>query len=323
MKVVIEGLSRTGKSTLAKEIARRMDVPLHEARYTSRTHDGSDYDSYVIGKAHGYNSINWRSVDLVMDRQLPSSAAFCMFRHRNYLEKGTLSVVKEMYELDKTTPCLYVYIKWTGVLSEIEQAMIADDNSSDMTIDEIKMFRNDIESFMDMSPNQVIPVHSHWKALDRRKTTEELADEVMFAINQNRISWDDYFMTMAHLSKRRSTGLTRHVGAVLAKHNKVVGIGYNGSPSGVPHCTENRRRGMASGENLHLERTVHAEINAILNASRSVHGATLYCTTQPCGECTKALINAGIKRIVYDNDYPSDMAKDILSYTNIEVVKWE
>ena len=324
MFVVIEGLSRTGKTTLAKEIARRMDVTHHG----NRAKISSDYDAYVLGKAHGYVDVDWRNTDLVMDRQLPSSVAFAMLRARTEESfKTAFKFVEAFAVLDRLTPCVYVYLKWNGVKSELSEATKADKTSVDMSVDELKMFESDIETFMDASPNKVITVVSHWeesKHIDRRrKSLEVLADEVMVYLNNYRIEWDDYFMSMAHLVKRRSTGLTRHVGAVIARHNKVVGMGYNGAPSGVPHCTFNPRAGMESGENLHLERTVHAEINAILNASSSIRNSTIYTTTQPCSDCTKALINAGVKRIVYDSSYPNDLARELLSHTRIKVEKWE
>ena len=322
MFVVIEGLSRTGKTTLAKEISRRMGITHHGKRPL----EDSNIDDYVIGKGHGYADIDWRNTDLIMDRQLPSSVAYCALRSRAN-EKWETQTIEEFINLDKNTPCVYVYLKWNGHLSQIEQAIKADDSSFDMSMDQIQMFESDIETFIDASPNQCITVQSHYEESKhierRRKSVESLADEVMVYLNELRITWDDYFMSMAHLVKRRSTGLTRHVGAVIARFNKVVGMGYNGAPSGVPHCTFNPRAGMESGENLHLDRTVHAEINAILNASSSIRGATIYTTTKPCAGCTKALINAGIKRIVYDAYYPDTVAVDLLSHTKIKVEKWE
>lgn len=322
MLVVVEGLSRTGKTTLAKEISRRMGITHHGKRPPKM----SNIDDYVIGKGHGYADIDWRNTDLIMDRQLPSSVAYCALRSRAS-EKWETEIIEEFINLDKNTPCVYVYLKWNGHLSEIEQAIKVDDSSFDMTMDQIQMFESDIETFIDASPNQCIIAQSHFeesKHIERyRKSVESLADEVMVQLNDYRIKWDDYFMSMAHLVKRRSTGLTRHVGAVIARFNKVVGMGYNGAPSGVPHCTFNPRAGMESGESLHLERTVHAEINAILNASSSIRNCTIYTTTQPCSDCTKALINAGVKRIVYDAPYPSELASELLSHTRIEVTKWE
>lgn len=336
MFIVIEGLSRTGKTTLAKELARRMDIK-HHGRRPDVVHKDA-IDSYVLGKAHGFADIDWRNTDLIMDRQIPSSVAFSAWRNRMECADKWFPIFQA---LDGETPCTYIYLKWNGPIEQIWNALLADDESIDMELQDLEAFENDIVNVMMCGTNDVIEINTHHTeykiggsgiissllhadtVVTNRKTTEELADQIMVHLNQHRITWTNYFMSMAHLAKRRSTGLTRHVGAVIALDNKVVGIGYNGAPSGVPHCTVNPRAGMQSGENLRLERTVHAEINAILNASSSLRGGTIYTTTQPCGECTKALINSGIVRIIYDNSYRDAVAKELLSHTNIEVYRWE
>ena len=323
MFVVVEGLSRTGKTTLAKELARRMDITHHGRRPTDV--ESESIDSYVLGKAHGFADIDWRNTDLIMDRQIPSSVAFSAWRNRAECMSKWWPLFQK---LDEETPCVYVWLKWNGTLEQIHASILRDSTSTDMSIEDLQAFQNDLGNVLMSSEHDVILVQSHHITSKHeepvRKTIHELADEIMVSINQMRITWRDYFMSMAHLAKRRSTGLTRHVGAVIARDNKVVGIGYNGAPSGVPHCTHNPRAGMKSGENLHLDRTVHAEINAILNASTSLKGSTIYTTTQPCGECTKAIINAGITSIVFDKWYEDEVATELLSHKpGISVIKWE
>ena len=83
-----------------------------------------------------------------------------------------------------------------------------------------------------------------------------------------RISWDEYFMSMAELASRRSTCLRRHVGAVIVRDNQVLSTGYNGAPKGLPNCCDlneclRKKLGIPSGERHELCRAVHAEANAI------------------------------------------------------------
>ena len=102
----------------------------------------------------------------------------------------------------------------------------------------------------------------------------------------NRPSWDQYFMKMAELAASRSTCLRRQVGAVIVKERHVIATGYNGAPKGLPHCGEiggciRQQLGVPSGERHELCRALHAEQNAIIQAAtlaQSIEGATIYVT---------------------------------------------
>jgi dCMP deaminase len=145
-----------------------------------------------------------------------------------------------------------------------------------------------------------------------------------------RPTWDEYFLDIARLVATRSTCLRRQVGAVLVKDKRILATGYNGPPSGLPHCLDvgclRERMGVPSGERHELCRGLHAEQNAILQAAFhgiSIKGATLYCTHHPCIICSKMLINAGISKIVYLEGYPDPLAKEMLHEAKIEVIRFE
>lgn len=143
-----------------------------------------------------------------------------------------------------------------------------------------------------------------------------------------RPSWDEYFLEMAQLVAKRSTCLRRSVGAVLVSEKRILATGYNGAPSGLKHCIEigcmRQKLKVPSGERHELCRALHAEQNALIQASLhgiSVKGSTLYATTQPCIICAKMLINAGIKEIVITQGYPDKMAMDFLKEAKIKIRK--
>ena len=120
-----------------------------------------------------------------------------------------------------------------------------------------------------------------------------------------RLGLDDYFMEIAHVVARRSTCLHRQVGAVLVQGKQIVSTGYNGAPSGQPHCLDIgcARQGVPSGQRSELCRAAHVEQNAINFAARygiSIEGATLYTTNYPCSWCAKSIINAGVAQVIYD-----------------------
>jgi dCMP deaminase len=143
-----------------------------------------------------------------------------------------------------------------------------------------------------------------------------------------RISWDEYFIQIAHLVSQRSTCLRRHVGAVIVKDKRMLATGYNGAPSGLGHCLETvclrDKLKIPSGQRHELCRGLHAEQNAIIQASLygiSVKDSSIYITNQPCVICAKMLINAGIKEIVISDGYPDKLAMDFLKEAKIRVRK--
>ena len=145
--------------------------------------------------------------------------------------------------------------------------------------------------------------------------------------NKSRISKDDYFMKIADVVSERSTCIKRKVGAVLIKDSHIVSTGYNGAPSGFSHCTPETcvRQNLKSGEKPELCRGVHSEINCIIQAA--IHGTsiqgntTLYSTHFPCMSCLKLIINAGIKRLVYREEYNMEnkIKKDLLDESKLNV----
>lgn len=137
---------------------------------------------------------------------------------------------------------------------------------------------------------------------------------------QARPSWDEYFMNIAHEVAHRSTCERAHVGAVVVKNKRILTTGYNGSPRGLPHCTEVG----CLMDNGHCIRTLHAEQNAIIQAALhgvSTHGSAIYVTHQPCFLCAKTIINAGITRIVYDNEYPDDLSRSFLQEAGVALAQ--
>ncbi len=146
----------------------------------------------------------------------------------------------------------------------------------------------------------------------------------------NRPSWDEYFMEITRLVSKRSTCLRRKVGAVIVKEKRILTTGYNGAPRGLAHCIEigclREREGIPSGEKQELCRGLHAEQNAIVQAALygiSIEGGILYCTTQPCIICAKMIINAGISKIIYQEEYPDPLARRLLQEGKVEEIKYE
>ncbi|MBF0776712.1 deoxycytidylate deaminase [Streptococcus azizii] len=139
-------------------------------------------------------------------------------------------------------------------------------------------------------------------------------------MSEKRLAWDEYFAAQALLIANRATCKRAKVGAVLVKDNKVVATGYNGSVSGTEHCLDQECL-VVDG---HCVRTLHAEVNAILQgATRGIpKGFTAYVTHFPCLNCSKQLLQVGCKRVVYINEYRiDDYAKYLYREKNCELVQ--
>ena len=144
----------------------------------------------------------------------------------------------------------------------------------------------------------------------------------------DRPSWVTYFMDITSLVAKRSTCLRRAVGALIVKDKRILATGYNGAPTKIRHCLEigclREELNVPSGEKHELCRGIHAEQNAIIQAAFhgvSIKGATLFCTNLPCSICTKMIINAGVKRIYYQEGYADIMSKGMLEEVGIEVIQ--
>jgi dCMP deaminase len=127
------------------------------------------------------------------------------------------------------------------------------------------------------------------------------------------ISWDQYFMGVSKLSALRSKDPSTKVGAcIVSADNRIVGVGYNGMPYGTDDefAPWGRVGGFLDTKYAYV---VHAELNAILNSTKELKGCRLYVSLFPCHECAKAIIQSGIKEIVYEDDKYNGTDSDIAS----------
>jgi len=142
-----------------------------------------------------------------------------------------------------------------------------------------------------------------------------------------RPDWHEYFMTIAGVVARRSTCVRRQVGAIIVKERRILCTGYNGAPTGLPHCIDvgclREKLHVPSGERHELCRGLHAEQNAIIQAALhgiSIRGGTFYITHQPCALCAKMICNAEVKEVFFQGDYPDRLALNIFAEAGVRLV---
>ena len=172
------------------------------------------------------------------------------------------------------------------------------------------------------------------RTIENSGTIDEFASQLNIALREVEVasarpSWDQYFMDIAKQVAARSNCMKRQVAAVIVSERRIISTGYNGTPRGVKNCNEGgcpRCNGFSeSGKNLDECLCSHGEENAIVQASYhgiAIRDATLYTTFSPCLMCSKMIINAGIRRVVYYDAYPlNDTATRMLNEAGVDLVK--
>ena len=141
------------------------------------------------------------------------------------------------------------------------------------------------------------------------------------------LSWDEYYIALAAISALRSKDPKCKVGACIINptNHRVLSLGYNGFPINCPDDEFPWTKDDPDVDKNKFGYVVHAELNAILNANADITGSWLYTTHYPCNECAKAIIQSGITKVIYYNDYKPDSpihraSEKMFKYANIEVV---
>lgn len=143
-----------------------------------------------------------------------------------------------------------------------------------------------------------------------------MLDNIQLA-NTHRPEWNSIWMEFAHIIARRSYDTRHQVGAVVVSddNTQVLAIGYNGNYKGGPNEAESLTPGESG--------MIHAEINALLKMDyNNPKSKILYVTLSPCRMCAKAIVNAGIQRVVYDEEYRDTSSLEILRNSGVEVSRF-
>jgi len=131
---------------------------------------------------------------------------------------------------------------------------------------------------------------------------------------KDRLSWDEYFISLAYLISSRSPSKRLQVGSVIVKDNRIISAGYNGYPAGAPH--------ISIVIDNHEQNAIHSEQNAVSDAAKrgvSIENSTIYVTHFPCINCAKTIISSGIKNVKYHENYKNnDLVKKLFDVSNVK-----
>jgi dCMP deaminase len=135
--------------------------------------------------------------------------------------------------------------------------------------------------------------------------------------NQERLNWDEYFMSIALLASQRSPCSRLHVGSVIVKNNRLISMGYNGFIPGAPHISRVK--------DDHEQSIIHSEVNALADCAKrgaSLSGAKIYVTHYPCINCFRSIAACEIKEVIYLNDYKNEpIVEQLASDSEIKIRK--
>ena len=188
----------------------------------------------------------------------------------------------------------------------------------------------DVEQLTDKKMNEKVTAQYYFVLFEDNHPYNELSENRKIIYNkemprQDYISWDEYFMGVASLTAMRSKDPKTQVGSCIVRDNKILSTGYNGFPL---QCSDNDFSWQSENENPFKIKdlfVVHSELNAILNYKGDLTGSTIYVTLFPCNECAKAIIQSGIKRVVYKDikeSIKTIASMRMMTTAGVELVKY-
>jgi len=242
----------------------------------------------------------------------------------------------EVKFLQKRKDFLLVNVK-TSIKDRFKRLQARAREGDPKTLQELKE-KEDLENTNNPNSQQLNKVAKMAKVIIKNDSTieklnqkvQKLVNDWIYKLQDNRPSWDHYFMSIAEAVRMRCNCMSSKKGAIVVKEKKIVSTGYNGSPKGVKHCNDGgcerctlRHLGqIKSGVYSAPCICCHAEENAIVQAAAngiSTRDASMYCTYTPCTNCAKLIINAGIQEGISKVEYPDDVGRRLLREAKVKL----
>lgn len=329
MLIIFESGDKKGKSTLAKELSKELNVPYMKLKNIKIDDDIKIKDNVSIS-THS----QLETVTQLFERGLIKDAIFDRFHISEYVynelfgrEYDTNYIVNIEDRLSKLNDILIIRC-------ECSEDILKERWKEEKLVDESLMFQSNTlyeEWFNHISKLETITVNTDQSI---RFCIDFILGELYKRgvyknhLKPRRQAHDETMINMAKEISKRGTCLNRQVGAVLTEDGFIIGVGYNGPPSGLNHCKTciRRERNIPSGQNMELSRAIHAEINAIQQSgirSRSNKDLRLFTTDSPCKSCMVSLIQIGINKIYYIHKYNDELAWQMAIEANVEMIQVE
>lgn len=285
--IIIEGCDRTGKTTLAKRLAKELNLPYRHFGPPPKDVPRR-WQQQFQKMSYAEEIVRMQSQPAVYDRFLIGEAVYSPI-YRNY---RPLYIRRFEKAMPKGTRLILLTASKQTILDRFDGKFIKRSH-----IERI------VKAFDDEFRASKIPERLRLSSSNASRS-EILKKASAFA--RSRESLDSFYLNIAKDYSTRSTCDKEAVGAVLVKNGRLIAAGYNGAPIGLPHCDEYHPPHLES--HGHCQTALHAEESILLFCARygvSTEGATLYLTHFPCRKCTQKIIQAGIKNVRYSEEYKS------------------
>ncbi len=329
MIIGLTGENCAGKSTVAEHLKKKSfyfyslsDVIREELRAEGKavTRENLIEKGNALREAHGPGALGLRMVEKIQDDK-----NYVIDSIRNPAEVEELKKLGRFYLIHVTAPP-EVRFKRTKKRQREEDPQTFD---AFVEIEKIEMENED-----KTKQNLVGTFALADKKINNAGSMNQLHDQIDITLAEvsdefklSRPSWDEYFMSIAKVVATRSNCMKRKVAAIIVKDKRIVSTGYNGTPRGIRNCSDGGcprcNNFSESGKNLEDCVCSHGEENAIVQAAYhgiSIKDTTIYTTFSPCIMCTKMIINAGIREVVYNVDYPvAEVPMKLLKEAGVKV----
>lgn len=328
MFIIFESPDKTGKTTLARMVADYLNIPYLKLNNINVVEDTEIKDGISISthsQLETVTQLHEKGVmkNVVLDRFHGSEYVYSYLFGRTYDISYITNVEERLSKYNDVilVRCLTSYSnlkkRWK------DEKMLA--------MHYLDGVNNLYDAFYKNTKLPVIEVDTDGSV--EKAFAELISKLIIHGISpgkdrEKRITHTQAMMGIAQTIAKRSPCITRQVGAVITEDGYIVGVGYNGPPSGLKHdITDIRKeKGFNSGEGLDYSRDVHAEQNAIMQSGIKTKRGTnleLFTTSSPCIHCMRMLIQIGIKRIVYIEKYDHKLAWEMAEEAGIEMVQYE
>ena len=326
MFIIFESPNKSGKTTLARMLADYLNITYLKLNNINVVEDTEIKDGISISthsQLETITQLHEKGVikDVVLDRFHISEFVYANLLDRSY----SISYLKDIEErLSKFNDVILIRCRTSlPVLKNrwLEEKLIPTEKVYQES-ELYKLFKTKLPSI------EIDTDGSIEKSFAELVSKLELHGVSQKYFRKKRITHDQAMMDIAKTIAKRSPCLTRQVGCVITEDGYVVGVGYNGPPSGLKHDQTDIRKakGFKSGEGLDYSRDVHAEQNAMQQSGIRTQRAgdlELFTTASPCIHCMRQLIQIGVSRIVYIEKYNQPLAWEMAEEAGIEMVKYE
>lgn len=305
MIAIVEGVDGVGKTTLGRAIEDRFGIPLYVCERTPLGGKQPVGESQAEDRAAIAMAI-CTGADVTFDRSFPSEYVYGTALREGAFDAFDLTI------LDKKVGA----IDHIAILLRFASPWDAQKRDNQWTVDGYEKLDGLYLEYVERSSMQ-------WIVLDALEPLNNHVERFGLELAKRRPSMEQTYLELARVVSKRATCLARRNGAVLLDaEGHVVATGYNGSPKGCPHpeTCERLRQGAESGHKLDLCNDVHAEENCVAQAGRTP-GGTMFTIASPCHRCARMLINAGVKKIVYEKLYGDERVIKALQSARVETVR--